>query len=201
MSGNVTQDDNTFDENNSLDDGHETDTDRNVRLGPFDALIMADQILVANGCGTWQERQAACDAQARQEEEEKKDEEEVGETGEEGEGGEIVEGGNTAEGGDPFIAHLMPDSAINQFLAAGPALPEKLEKNAWPSIIPVSKSKKTDQAPLKEANHKIMKAVELSKQMYKKACSDHASFTKIIKGGASALTPAHKDIRTVQSAI
>jgi len=49
MSGNLTQDDDTLDGNNSLDDGHETDTDRNVRLGSFDALIMADRILVANG--------------------------------------------------------------------------------------------------------------------------------------------------------
>ena len=56
MSGNVTQDDDTFDGNNSLDDGHETDTDRYVRLGSFDALIMADRILVANGRGTRQER-------------------------------------------------------------------------------------------------------------------------------------------------
>ena len=67
MSGNVTQEDDTSDGNNSLDNGHETDTDRYVRLGLFDALIMLDQILVANGCGTWQERQAARDARARQE--------------------------------------------------------------------------------------------------------------------------------------
>ena len=61
MSGNVTQDDDTLDGNNSLDDGHETDTDRNVRLGSFDALIMADRILMANGRGTRQERRAALD--------------------------------------------------------------------------------------------------------------------------------------------
>ncbi len=42
MSGSVMQDDNTFDGNNSLNNGHETDTDRYVRLGSFDALIMAD---------------------------------------------------------------------------------------------------------------------------------------------------------------
>ncbi len=62
MSGNVTQDDDRLDGNNSLDDGHETDMDRNVRLGSFGALIMADRILVANGHGTRQERQAARDA-------------------------------------------------------------------------------------------------------------------------------------------
>ena len=90
MSGNVTQDDATFDGNNSLDDGHETDTDRYVRLGSFDALIMADQILVANGRGTWQERQAARDARARQEEEE-----EVVVVGE-------GEGGDAAEKGEPI---------------------------------------------------------------------------------------------------
>jgi hypothetical protein len=92
MSGNVTQDDDTFDGNNSLDDGHETDTDRYVRLGSFDALIMADRILVANGRGTRQERRAAHDARARQE-----DKEEVVLVVEgEGEG----EGGNAAERGE-----------------------------------------------------------------------------------------------------
>ncbi len=62
MSGNVTQDDNMLDGNNSLDDGHETDMDRHVRFGSFDALIMADLILMANSRGTRQERRAACDA-------------------------------------------------------------------------------------------------------------------------------------------
>ena len=64
MSGNVTQDDDTFNGNNSLNDGHETDTDRNIQLGSFDALIMVDRILVVNGRGTWQERRAARDARA-----------------------------------------------------------------------------------------------------------------------------------------
>ena len=90
MSGNVTQDDDTLDGGyNSLDNCHENNTDRNVRLGSFDALIIADQILVANGCGTWQECQAAHDAQARQEEEDKEEVEEVGEMG-----GDREEGGN-----------------------------------------------------------------------------------------------------------
>ncbi len=92
MSGNVTQDDNTFDGNNSLGNGHETNTDRNVRLGLFDALKMVDRILVVNGCRTWQERRAACDARARQEEEEE-DEVVVG-----GEG----EGGDAEERGEPI---------------------------------------------------------------------------------------------------
>ena len=91
MSGNVTQDDDTLDGNNSLDDGHETDTDGNVRLGSFDALIMADRILMANGRGTRQERRAARDARARQKEEE------VVAVGE-GEG----EGGDAAEKGEPI---------------------------------------------------------------------------------------------------
>ncbi len=91
MSGNVTQDDNTFDGNNSLNNGHDIDTDRYVRLGSFDALIMADQILVANGCGTRQECQAARDARARQED---KEEEVVVVVGEgEGEGGDAAERG------------------------------------------------------------------------------------------------------------
>ena len=77
MLGNVTQDDDTFDGNNSLGGGYETNADRNVRLGSFDALKMADQILVANGRGTQQERRAARDAGARQKEEEEEEEEEV----------------------------------------------------------------------------------------------------------------------------
>ena len=85
------QDDDTFDGNNSLGDGHETNTDRNVRLGSFDALKMADQILVGNGHRTRQERRAARDARARQKEEE---EEEVG-------GGE-GERGDAAERGEPI---------------------------------------------------------------------------------------------------
>ena len=91
MSSNVTQDDDMLDGNNSLDNGHETDMNRNVRLGSFDALIMVDQILVANGCGTRQECQAARDARARQEE---KEEEVVVVVGEgEGEGGDAAERG------------------------------------------------------------------------------------------------------------
>ena len=66
-----------------------TDTDRYVRLGSFDALIMADRILVANGRGNWQERRAAHDARARQE-----DKEEVVLVVEgEGEGGDAAERG------------------------------------------------------------------------------------------------------------
>ena len=88
---------------------------------------------------------------------------------------------------------MMPDASINQFLSAAPPPPEKLEKNALPSIVPVSKTKKEDQAHLKEANQKIMKAVDLGKQIYKKAHSDHTSFIRIIKGAASTLTLARRD--------
>ncbi len=66
MLGNVTQDDDTLDGGyNSLNDGH--DPLRSQER--FGALIMAELILVVNGRGTWQERQAARDARARQEEE------------------------------------------------------------------------------------------------------------------------------------
>ena len=66
MSGNVTQDDDTLDGGyNSLDDGHDPLWSQEC----FGALIIAEQILLANGRGTWQERRAARDAQARQEEE------------------------------------------------------------------------------------------------------------------------------------
>ncbi len=74
MSDNVMQDDDMFDGNNSLGDGHETNTDRNVRLGSFDALNMAGRILVGNGHRTWQECRAVCDARARQKEEEEEEE-------------------------------------------------------------------------------------------------------------------------------
>ena len=67
------QDDDRFDGNNSLGNDHKTNSDRNVRLGSFDALIMVDRILVANSRRTRQERQAACDARARQKEEEEEE--------------------------------------------------------------------------------------------------------------------------------
>ena len=52
----MTQNDDTLDGGyNSLDDGH----DPLWSQERFGAMIMAEQILVANGCGTWQERQAA----------------------------------------------------------------------------------------------------------------------------------------------
>ncbi len=41
MLGNVIKDDDTLDGNNSLDDGHETDMDCNVRLGSFALSIGA----------------------------------------------------------------------------------------------------------------------------------------------------------------
>ena len=50
--GNMTQDDDTFEDKvNSLDDGHEIDMDRDVRLGSLEALRVADRILVAIGRG------------------------------------------------------------------------------------------------------------------------------------------------------
>ncbi len=86
MSGNVTQDDDTLNNGyNSLDDGHDSLRSQE-RVG---ALIMAERILVVNGRGTWQERQAARDARARQEEEE------VVAVGE-------GEGGDTTEKGEPI---------------------------------------------------------------------------------------------------
>jgi hypothetical protein len=87
MLGNVTQDDDTLGGGyNSLDNGHAPLRSQEC----FGALIMAEQILGANGRGTWQERQAARDAQARQEEEK-----EVVVVG----GGE---GGDAAERGEPM---------------------------------------------------------------------------------------------------
>jgi hypothetical protein len=66
MLGNVMQNDDTLDGGyNSLNNGH--DPLRSQER--FGALIMTEQILLANGRGTWQERRAARDAQARQEEE------------------------------------------------------------------------------------------------------------------------------------
>ncbi len=78
------QDDDTLDGGyNSLDDGHDPLRSQEH----FRALIMAERILVVNGRGTWQERQAAHDAQARQEEEE------VVVVGGEGEGGTAAKKG------------------------------------------------------------------------------------------------------------
>ena len=62
--GNVTQDDDTQaddDYDNGLDDGHQTDTDSKVRAESIRALRRANQILIANGRGSWAERKAACE--------------------------------------------------------------------------------------------------------------------------------------------
>ena len=60
--GNVTQDDDTQandDYDDGLDDGHQTDTDSEVRAESIRALRRADQILIANGRGSRAERKAA----------------------------------------------------------------------------------------------------------------------------------------------
>ncbi len=60
--GNVTQDDDTQaedDYNDGLNDGHQTDTDSEVRAETIRALRRADRILIANVRGSWAERQAA----------------------------------------------------------------------------------------------------------------------------------------------
>jgi hypothetical protein len=55
--GVVTQDDTTInDGNDSLDAGYMTDTDPDVRAGTIAAMRRADEILVANGCGSCAER-------------------------------------------------------------------------------------------------------------------------------------------------
>ena len=60
--GNVTQDDDTQaddDYNDDLDDGHQTDTDSDVRAESIRALRRANQIFIANGRGSRAERKAA----------------------------------------------------------------------------------------------------------------------------------------------
>jgi hypothetical protein len=60
--GNVTQGDDTQaddDYDDGLDDGHQTDMDSEVRVESIRALRRADQILIANGCGSRAERKAA----------------------------------------------------------------------------------------------------------------------------------------------
>ncbi len=60
--GNVTQDDDTQaddDYDDGLDNGHQTDTDSKVQAESMRALRRADQILIANGRGSWEERKAA----------------------------------------------------------------------------------------------------------------------------------------------
>ena len=60
--GNVTQDDDMQaddDYDDGLDDGHQTDMDSEVRAESIRALRRADQILIANGRGSWAERKAA----------------------------------------------------------------------------------------------------------------------------------------------
>ena len=60
--GSVTQDDDmqaNNDYDDGLDDGHQTVTDSKVRAESIRALRRADQILIANGRGSWEERKAA----------------------------------------------------------------------------------------------------------------------------------------------
>ena len=59
--GNVTQDDADNDYDDSLDDGHQTDTDSKVRAESIRALRSVDRILAAGGRGSWAEHQAACE--------------------------------------------------------------------------------------------------------------------------------------------
>ena len=57
----MTQDDADNDYDDGLDDGHQTDMDSKVRAESIRALRSADRILVAGGCGSRAERQAACE--------------------------------------------------------------------------------------------------------------------------------------------
>ena len=88
------------DYDDGLDDGHQTNTDPEVRAESIRALRRADQILIANGRGSRAERKAAR------------------ERGEEGEGVAAGEGESLLIPQEDLEASQPPDPAINQFLAA-----------------------------------------------------------------------------------
>ena len=94
--------------------------DHYVRLGLFDALIMADWILVANGSETRQERRAARDARARQEDKEEVVVVVVGE----GEG----EGGNAAERGEHIDIIIRFSGGFAGMLGRVTAMPFDVRK-------------------------------------------------------------------------
>ena len=177
--GNVTQDDDTQagdDYDDGLDDGHQTDTDPEVRAESIRALRRADQILIANGRGSRAERKAA---RGR---------------GEEGEGVAVGEGDSLLIPQEDLEASQPPDPAINQFLAAAPSKPEVLGKDAWPGAVQIPKRLTAKEKEcVRDANMYLSTAVETGKRIYEKARRDHLSFLSIIKSGAAALTIARKE--------
>ena len=182
--GNVMQDDDTQandDYNNGLNDGHQTNTDSEVRVESIKALRRADRILVANGCGSWAEHKSAR------------------EWGEEGE--DVAAGGDESlqvPQEDLEVSQLpdpcLYDSAINQYLAGAPSKPEVLGKDAWPGAVQISKRLTAKEKECgRDAKKYLLMAVEMGKRIYKKAHRDHTSFLSIIKSGSAAFTIACKE--------
>ena len=211
--GVVTQDDNTIDDgNDSLDASYMTDTDpADLRAQTIEVMRRAGAILEANGRGTREERAANRRRQFEEElngdltdEEVEGDPRREGMNAEEslppavaeasrGEGVEVEGGGGeedllTGGGAMPF------DPALNQFLSAAPVKPDVVKNGDWPkSVAPRVKMSAQDKDCVIRANANIAKAVEMGKRINEKACQDHASFTRIIKSGATALNGARRD--------
>jgi uncharacterized coiled-coil protein SlyX len=211
--GVVTQDDNTIEDgNDSLDASYMTDTDpADLRAQTIEVMRRAGAILEANGLGTREERAAN---RRRQFEEELNGDL----TDKEVEGGPRREGMNAEESLPPAVAEasrgegveveggggeedlltgggVMPfDPALNQFLSAAPVKPDVVKNGDWPkSVAPRVKMSAQDKDCIIRANANIAKAVEMGKRINEKACQDHASFTQIIKSGATALNGARRD--------
>jgi uncharacterized coiled-coil protein SlyX len=211
--GVVTQDDNTIEDgNDSLDASYMTDTDpADLRAQTIEVMRRAGAILEANGLGTREERAAN---RRRQFEEELNGDL----TDKEVEGGPRREGMNAEESLPPAVAEAsrgegvvveggggeedlltgggaMPfDPALNQFLSAAPVKPDVVKNGDWPkSVAPRVKMSAQDKDCVIRANANIAKAVEMGKRINEKACQDHASFTRIIKSGATALNGARRD--------
>ncbi len=86
------------------------------------------------------------------------------------------------------------DPVVNQFLLAAPMKPEVLGKDAWPvAVAPLTKMSAAHRDCVLRANRNLTKAVKMGKQVYEKAREDHASFLRIIKQGAAALTGARRE--------
>jgi hypothetical protein len=137
--GMVTHDNTTIDDGND-NLGYLTDTDPEIHAESIQVLRMADALLVANGCGTCAECQAARHCELEDDLNRGMKEEEWG--GRNADKGVVTERDKVEDeqrGGEDAAAReaelLMFESAVNQFLLAAPMKPEILGKDAWPVAV------------------------------------------------------------------
>ena len=93
-------------------------------------------------------------------------------------------------------------TAINQILAVAPSKLEVLllEKDTWPVTGPPPKQLcSKDRDCVDTANKNLLKAVEMGKQIYKKAHVNHISCLKIVKQGAATLSTYPKGMAKAEA--